>query len=90
MELLKYDFEDAGDFVETCDGYPSIRLRNSFCWNMKMLFYVLFCDLATMISFTLYQMEVSVAFISFLPALLNIWVLTLNSDTKKKLFTYSN
>ena len=55
-----------------------------------MLFYVFIFDIAVMIAFVFWQVEVSVAFLSLLPGLINIWVLNLKPEAKKTIFKYSN
>ncbi len=55
-----------------------------------MLFYVFIFDIAIMIAFVFWQVEVSVAFLSLLPGLINIWVLNIKPEAKKAIFKYSN
>lgn len=77
---------DISSDVLTCDGYVSVRVRNSYAWNIKMLFYVLLVDLVTMATFVFYQMELPITFLSVLPAILNIYLVVMPYEQQEKLF----
>ena len=68
---------------ETYDGYPSSQIRDATAWNMKMMFYVLILDIATMFAFVFWQMEVPVVCLSLLPLTLNAYLL-IQGETSRK------
>lgn len=68
---------------ETYDGYPSLQIRDATAWNMKMMFYVLVLDIATMCAFVFWQMEVPVVCLSLLPLILNAYLLIQGETTHK-------
>ena len=47
-------------------------------------------NLATMIAFVFWQMEVPIFIFSLIPMIFNIWLLFIQDETKRSLFKHSN
>ena len=67
----------------TCDGYPSVRLRDSTCWNVKMMFYSTIFNI-TLVSILFYwKIAIPMLLLILVPMGLNVWWLATAEERRK-------
>ena len=83
MELIyKGYYED-----DTCDGYPSVRLRDTTCWNIKMIIYTLIFNI-TLIGILFYwKIATPMILVILIPIILNILFLLSGEEKRRALLT---
>ena len=90
----KFDFavrEEEFLSQQSLDGYPSLKLRDSHCRNVELLFYALLCDAICMAALVYWQMEVPLALLSLIPLLANAsWLVFFDQAQQAVLVRQSN
>ena len=68
---------------DTCDGYPSVRLRDTTCWNIKMIIYSLIFNITVIGILFYWKIATPMLLIILRPIVLNILFL-LASEEKRR------